>query len=73
MPAYFDIRFIRVYDNGFCLVAEFEDETYAYQIENRIFCLNEENLRIRIENRKKYGWKITEEMKGLWELENAAR
>lgn len=66
-----DVIFKRVYDNGYFVVAEFSpaspfNATYdGIGIVKHDFVLNEENLKIRIANRKRYGFSIIEEISAL--------
>jgi hypothetical protein len=61
-------EFVRVYDNGFHVVAEFRYVLIPFDGQGRplsTFVLSEKYLRVRIENRKRYGLSVAEETKAL--------
>ena len=68
----FDDEFVRVYDNGYYIVAEFRYVLRPFDGNGNslsTFVLNEDNLRKRIENRKRYNMNIANEVAALSAIE----
>jgi hypothetical protein len=68
----FDDKFVRVYDNGLYVVAEFHRPLGFFVGDgtiSRAFVLNEKYLRERMENRKRYGLSVSEEVAALSAIE----